>query len=76
MDHLAVWVLVVGLAGTAVGLALAGKRVVFLFRMITHGQPAPDRIEGVTGVHSSFELRRVVDRTNLPLEHISDSTVL
>lgn len=34
------------------------------------------RIEGVTGVHSSFELRRVVDRTNLPLEHISDATVL
>jgi len=34
------------------------------------------RIEGVTGVHSSFELRRVVDRTNLPLEHIGDSTVL
>jgi len=34
------------------------------------------RIEGVTGVHSSFELRRVVNRTNLPLEHISDTTVL
>jgi Fe-S oxidoreductase len=43
------WVLIIGLAGTAVGLGLAGKRVVFLFRMITHGQPAPDRIEGVTG---------------------------
>jgi hypothetical protein len=43
------WVLIIGLAGTAVGLALAGKRVVFLFRMITHGQPAPDRIAGVTG---------------------------
>ena len=28
------------------------------------------RIEGVTGVHSSFELRRVVQRTALPLEHI------
>lgn len=34
------------------------------------------RIEGVTGVHSSFELRRVVNRTNLPLDHISDTTVL
>ena len=34
------------------------------------------RIEGVTGVHSSFELRRVVHKTDLPLEHISDSTVL
>lgn len=34
------------------------------------------RIEGVTGVHSSFELRRVVQKTMLPLEHISDSSVL
>ena len=34
------------------------------------------RIEGVTGVHSSFELRRVVQRTMLPLDHISDATVL
>ena len=34
------------------------------------------RIEGVTGVHSSFELRRVVSRTNLPLEHITDNTVI
>ncbi|MCB1705680.1 MAG: Lrp/AsnC family transcriptional regulator [Halioglobus sp.] len=34
------------------------------------------RIEGVTGVHSSFELRRVIQRTALPLEHISDTTVL
>ena len=28
------------------------------------------RIEGVAGVHSSFELRRVVQRTALPLDHI------
>jgi Lrp/AsnC family leucine-responsive transcriptional regulator len=34
------------------------------------------RIDGVTGVHSSFELRRVVYRTELPLEHISDTTAL
>ncbi|NND68732.1 MAG: Lrp/AsnC family transcriptional regulator [Halioglobus sp.] len=34
------------------------------------------RIDGVTGVHSSFELRRVIDRTELPLEHIADDTVL
>jgi Lrp/AsnC family leucine-responsive transcriptional regulator len=34
------------------------------------------RIPGVTGVHSSFELRRVVQKTMLPLEHIADSTVL
>ena len=34
------------------------------------------RIEGVTGVHSSFELRRVVQRTALPMEHIGDHTDL
>ena len=34
------------------------------------------RIPGVTGVHSSFELRRVVHRTELPMDHISDQTVL
>jgi Lrp/AsnC family leucine-responsive transcriptional regulator len=30
------------------------------------------RIPGVTGVHSSFELRRVVQRTVLPLTHITE----
>lgn len=34
------------------------------------------RIPGVTGVHSSFELRRVVQRTELPLGHIDDQTEL
>ena len=34
------------------------------------------RIPGVSGVHSSFELRRVVQRTELPLDHIDDQTVL
>ena len=34
------------------------------------------RIPGVTGVHSSFELRRVIQRTELPLDHISDQTTL
>ncbi|MCZ2720343.1 Lrp/AsnC family transcriptional regulator [Marinomonas sp. 15G1-11] len=28
------------------------------------------RIEGVTGVHSSFLLRKVMDRTSLPLGHL------
>lgn len=28
------------------------------------------RIEGVTGVHSSFVLRKVIAKTELPLEHI------
>jgi Lrp/AsnC family leucine-responsive transcriptional regulator len=34
------------------------------------------RIPGVAGVHSSFELRRVVQRTELPLDHISDKSEL
>jgi Lrp/AsnC family leucine-responsive transcriptional regulator len=34
------------------------------------------RIAGVSGVHSSFELRRVVYRTSLPLDHISDQSSL
>ena len=42
------WVLVIGVAMTVVGLSLAGKRVLFLGRLITSGKPAPDRIEGVT----------------------------
>ncbi len=29
------------------------------------------RIEGVTGVHSSFIMRRVVERTKLPLGHLT-----
>lgn len=29
------------------------------------------RIEGVTGVHSSFVLRKVIAKTELPLDHIS-----
>jgi Lrp/AsnC family leucine-responsive transcriptional regulator len=34
------------------------------------------RIPGVAGVHSSFELRRVLQRTSLPMDHISDTTIL
>jgi len=29
------------------------------------------RIEGVTGVHSSFVLRKVINKTELPLQHIA-----
>ena len=31
------------------------------------------RIEGVADVHSSFILRRVIDSTELPLNHIPDA---
>ncbi|GAA1477019.1 hypothetical protein GCM10009623_14650 [Nocardioides aestuarii] len=43
------WVLIVGLLMLAVALPIVGRRVLFLFRLIRSGQPAPDRIEGVTG---------------------------
>lgn len=34
------------------------------------------RIAGVTGVHSSFVLRPVVNRTQLPLDHIDEDTLI
>ncbi len=43
------WVLILGLIMNLIALPLAAKRVAFLARLITGGQPAPDRIEGVTG---------------------------
>ncbi|HET7194145.1 MAG TPA: heterodisulfide reductase-related iron-sulfur binding cluster [Nocardioides sp.] len=42
-------VLIIGLAMTAIALAFAGRRAAYLYRLITNGQPAPDRVEGVTG---------------------------
>ena len=48
METMPLWVLIVGIVMLVVGLGLAGKRIVFLFRLISSGQPAPDRIEGVT----------------------------
>ncbi len=35
--------LIIGLAATVVALALAGRRVLFLYKLATNGQPAPDR---------------------------------
>ncbi|MEO6604875.1 MAG: heterodisulfide reductase-related iron-sulfur binding cluster, partial [Aeromicrobium sp.] len=42
-------VLVLGLLMNAIILPIAGKRVLFLYKLITSGQPAPDRVEGVRG---------------------------
>jgi Fe-S oxidoreductase len=42
------WVLILGLIINLIALPLAAKRVAFLARLITSGQPAPDRVEGVT----------------------------
>jgi Fe-S oxidoreductase len=40
--------LILGLVLNAIALPLAAKRAVFLYRLITAGQPAPDRVENVT----------------------------
>ncbi|MCC5578533.1 (Fe-S)-binding protein [Microtetraspora sp. AC03309] len=39
------WVAIIGLVMTGVALAFAGRRVAFLYRLATSGQPAPERIE-------------------------------
>jgi Fe-S oxidoreductase len=41
-------VLILGLLLNAIVLPVAGRRVWFLYRLVTSGKPAPDRIEGVT----------------------------
>ena len=40
--------LIVGLLLNAIILPLAARRVWFLYRLISHGQPAPERFENVT----------------------------
>ena len=42
-------VLVIGLLMTAIALPFAARRVSWIYRLIRSGQPAPDRVEGVTG---------------------------
>ena len=42
------WVLIAGLVMLVLTLPVAGRRVFFLFRLITSGQPAPDRVVNVT----------------------------
>jgi Fe-S oxidoreductase len=41
--------IVVGLVITAIALAIAGRRVFFLLRLVLSGQPAPDRLTGNYG---------------------------
>src|SRR4051794_8837298 len=45
----------------AIALPLAARRIVFLYRVISSGQPAPDRIEGVTGRLGGAVKRQVVE---------------
>jgi Fe-S oxidoreductase len=43
------WVLILGLLINAIALPIAARRVVWLYRLITSGQPDPGRVPGVTG---------------------------
>ncbi|MCW2757271.1 MAG: 4Fe-4S dicluster protein, partial [Nocardioidaceae bacterium] len=54
-------VLIVGIVMNLVALPLAGRRVLFLYRTISSGQPAPDRIEGVTHRTGAALKRQVVE---------------
>ncbi len=55
------WVLILGLLLNIIVLPLAARRVLFLYRAITMGQPAPDRIAGVTGRIGAALKRQVVE---------------
>lgn len=54
-------VLILGLAMNAIALPLAARRVLFLERLITSGQPAPGRIDGVTGKIGNAVKTQVVE---------------
>jgi Lrp/AsnC family leucine-responsive transcriptional regulator len=57
-------------------LLITGRDADYQLKVVVHDMDAYQdlllnkitRIEGVTGVHSSFVLRRVVERANLPLD--------
>ncbi len=55
------WVLILGLLMNVIALPLAAKRVVFLYRVTTSGQPAPDRVAGVTKRVGTAVKRQVVE---------------
>ncbi|GAA1127013.1 heterodisulfide reductase-related iron-sulfur binding cluster [Nocardioides aquiterrae] len=53
--------LILGLVINAIALPIAGKRIWFLYRLIASGQPAPDRIAGVTARLGTAIKREVVE---------------
>jgi Fe-S oxidoreductase len=54
-------VLVIGLLLNVIALPIAGRRVSFLYRLVSSGQPAPDRVEGVTHRVGAAVRRQVVE---------------
>ena len=66
------WVLILGLLINAIALPIAARRVVWLYRLITSGQPDPGRVPGVTGriewcVRDSVETFREIDEIGFEL---------
>ena len=56
--------LVIGLAMTIVALAVAGRRVHYLYRLISSGQPAPGRLDGI-GQRAKDQLLEVFGQRRL-----------
>ena len=56
--------LVLGLAMTVVAIAVAGRRVLFLFRLIRSGQAAPGRLDGI-GERAKAQLVEVFGQRKL-----------
>ncbi|GAA0608832.1 (Fe-S)-binding protein [Kutzneria viridogrisea] len=56
--------LIIGLLITAVGLAVAGRRVVWLIRLISSGQPANGRLDGI-GTRLLAQVREVFGQRKL-----------
>ena len=56
--------LVLGLLMTVVAIAVAGRRLLFLFRLIRSGQPAPGRLDGI-GERAKAQLVEVFGQRKL-----------
>jgi len=56
--------LVLGLAMTLAALAIAGRRVHYLYRLVSSGQPAPGRLDGI-GQRAKDQLREVFGQRKL-----------
>ncbi len=56
--------LAIGLLMTVAALAVAGRRVLYLYRLIASGQPAPGRLDGI-GARAKSQLREVFGQRKL-----------
>ncbi|HEU4912524.1 MAG TPA: Fe-S oxidoreductase, partial [Actinomycetes bacterium] len=56
--------LVIGLAMTVAAFAVAGRRVHYLYRLVSSGQAAPGRLDGI-GQRAKDQLREVFGQRKL-----------